>query len=236
MAVVAGATEPAVVRAVRRHGVELPSGFDAWFTKAAAPKPEDRFEGASAAVAALGPALDTPTQRLLQAAAQVAAEGMAGDHRAPTGRILVATVALAGVALLAALALPARHTDQGSGGAAPKKETTEASAKKVEDAMWHLSLEQYDEAHLLLIGLPEDQRPTENPDFRRVEAAWAEFKFKQVKEAKDAAARKVILKEILGTETVSTTQRTRASDMIREIDAQAGGRPSASASASAPPH
>ena len=236
MAVVAGATEPPLARAARRRGVELPSGFDAWFTKAAAPRPEDRFEGASAAVAALGPALDTPTQRLLQAAAEVAAEGMGVHQRAPTGRILVATVALAGVALLVALALPARPADQGSGGAAPKKDTTEASAKKVEDAMWLLGLEQYEEAHLLLIGLPDDQRPTESPDFRKVEAAWAEFKFKQVKEAKDAAAKKVILKEIAATETVAPTQRTKAADMIRELDAQAGGRPSASAPAAASPH
>jgi hypothetical protein len=100
--------------------------------------------------------------------------------------------------------------------------------------MWLLGLEQYEEAHLLLIGLPDDQRPTENPDFRKVEAAWAELKFKQVKEAKDAAAKKVILKEIAATETVAPTQRTKAADMIREIDAQPGGRPSASASAS--PH
>jgi serine/threonine protein kinase len=227
MAVVAGATELPVTRAARRRGIELPSGFDAWFAKAVAQKPEDRFEGASAAVAALGAALDTPTPRLIQVTAEIAAEGMGVHQRAPTGRILVVTVALAGVALLAALALPARRTDPTTS-AAPKAVATEQSAKNVEDAMWLLGLEDYEGAHLVLIGLPDDARPTESPDFRKVEAAWADFKFKQVAEAKDAAAKKAILKEIAATETVAPTQRTKAADMMRELDAvPPEGRPRA---------
>jgi serine/threonine-protein kinase len=41
-----GAKEPASVRA-QEHGVALPAGFDAWFAKATALAPEDRFDSAS---------------------------------------------------------------------------------------------------------------------------------------------------------------------------------------------
>jgi serine/threonine-protein kinase len=51
--VVDGATEPASARAARR-GVTLPAGFDAWFARATAPLPEQRFASASAMVQALG--------------------------------------------------------------------------------------------------------------------------------------------------------------------------------------
>jgi serine/threonine-protein kinase len=47
--VMAGATEPATARAARR-GVVLPAAFDAWFARATARKPSDRFDRASTLV------------------------------------------------------------------------------------------------------------------------------------------------------------------------------------------
>ena len=58
--VMAGPREPASQRARRRRGVVLPVAFDAWFAKATARKPEDRFQRASAQVAALAEALGVP--------------------------------------------------------------------------------------------------------------------------------------------------------------------------------
>ncbi len=55
--IVSGFDEPPVARALRRRGVGLPPGFDAWFQKATALKPEERFDRASAAVDALAAAL-----------------------------------------------------------------------------------------------------------------------------------------------------------------------------------
>jgi serine/threonine-protein kinase len=55
-AVMQGAWEPATQRAARR-GVALPAAFDAWFARATARVARDRFEGASAMVAALAGAL-----------------------------------------------------------------------------------------------------------------------------------------------------------------------------------
>jgi serine/threonine-protein kinase len=55
--IVEGPKEPPCARAARRRGIALPPAFDGWFLRAVAPRPEDRFEGALAAVAALAVAL-----------------------------------------------------------------------------------------------------------------------------------------------------------------------------------
>jgi hypothetical protein len=47
--IVGGAFEPPSIRAARRRKVSLPAGFDAWFSRAAAPDPADRFKSAQAA-------------------------------------------------------------------------------------------------------------------------------------------------------------------------------------------
>ena len=56
-----GAGEAASVRAAR-VGVELPPAFDAWFTKATAVRPENRYQHASTLAAELARALDVPIQ------------------------------------------------------------------------------------------------------------------------------------------------------------------------------
>lgn len=57
--VLEGAPEPATRRAERR-GVTLPPAFDAWFDRATAVEPEDRFENAEDCAGALARALDVP--------------------------------------------------------------------------------------------------------------------------------------------------------------------------------
>lgn len=51
--VLQGVQEMPTVRALRRKNVQLPHGFDAWFVKATARNPDDRFPRASLAAAAL---------------------------------------------------------------------------------------------------------------------------------------------------------------------------------------
>ena len=62
--IMTGASEAASVRALRAKGVTLPAGFDAWFAKATAHAPEDRFRSATASVLALATALDVPRPML----------------------------------------------------------------------------------------------------------------------------------------------------------------------------
>jgi eukaryotic-like serine/threonine-protein kinase len=52
--ILAGPDEPPSARAKRRCTVVLPPGFDTWFARAAAPKPEDRFSGIVEFVDAFG--------------------------------------------------------------------------------------------------------------------------------------------------------------------------------------
>jgi serine/threonine-protein kinase len=63
---VAGAKEPPTARARRRTGAALPPGFDAWFFRATAVTPAERFDRASAMVTALAQAtgVATPTPSL----------------------------------------------------------------------------------------------------------------------------------------------------------------------------
>ncbi len=60
MKIAAGAKEPPSSRAAKR-GVTLPEAFDAWFVRATAPDPGDRFDAASEMIAGLGTALGVDT-------------------------------------------------------------------------------------------------------------------------------------------------------------------------------
>ena len=62
--IMTGATEAASVRALRNKQVRLPEGFDAWFAKATAHAPEERFRSATASILALATALDVPRPML----------------------------------------------------------------------------------------------------------------------------------------------------------------------------
>ena len=53
MKIVAGAKDPPTARALRRKGVRLPPGFDAWFFRATAVSPDARFDRATTQTSAL---------------------------------------------------------------------------------------------------------------------------------------------------------------------------------------
>ena len=61
--VLAGPDEPPSARAARRRTVALSPSFDAWFSRAAAVRSEERFDRATVAVAALSESLGLPAPR-----------------------------------------------------------------------------------------------------------------------------------------------------------------------------
>jgi len=69
-----GPQEAASVRALR-SGVTLPPGFDAWFAKATAKKPAERFPTATAMIAALSEALGLPPPTAILASAYAQGTG-----------------------------------------------------------------------------------------------------------------------------------------------------------------
>jgi serine/threonine-protein kinase len=64
--VVAGVQDPPVSRARRRSKVALPAAFDAWFLKATAMDPGERFDKATGCIAALAEVLSIPQRVSLQ--------------------------------------------------------------------------------------------------------------------------------------------------------------------------
>jgi hypothetical protein len=145
-----------------------------------------------------------------------------GQSRARSG--IGKALGVAAVLLLVALiAFGAKLLSAGPVGgtsAAKPRVVTEKSAKQVDEALKLLDSKAYDDAHKKLLEIPEDARPTDDANFKKVEQAWAEWKFQQVTDAADSSAKKTILKEIASTDTVDAKQRTRAADMIREIEAK----------------
>ena len=58
--IMGGVPEAPTMRAWRTRGVALPAGFDAWFLRATALQPQDRFDRATTQVAALAEAIGVP--------------------------------------------------------------------------------------------------------------------------------------------------------------------------------
>jgi serine/threonine protein kinase len=218
LVIVGGPPETALARAERRRGVGLPSGLDAWFAKATAANPEDRFPRASDAAAALGPALDTPTVRLMAATAEVVADGMGvGWLRSPAHKVRI-WAATAGLVIAGALGvLLLRSTPGEPAKPPPPAVTSTPREKRLEDALWLLSLEDYEGAHLLVMGLPDKLATADDPECQQIESAWAQWKLEQVGEAKDAAKKKVMLREIVATPAVSAKHRKKAVELLEEL-------------------
>jgi hypothetical protein len=217
-AIVAGTPEPVLGRAVRRRGVHLPSGFAAWFARATAIDPAERFPSAVEAAEALRPALDTPTARQLEVAAEVAEEGRM-QQRAMPGRMVAFTVGLAaalfamgtfGVFMLRKSPSPSARPKPSAFAAAPER------ARELEDALFLLSIGDYEAAHKKLLELPEAQRPADDADVQRVESGWATWKLKQVKGA-DEAKKREILREVLSNGAVDLERRKKAAKMLEEL-------------------
>jgi serine/threonine protein kinase len=217
LTIVDGTREQAVARARRRRGLDLPSGFDAWFARATAAKPADRFESATAAIAALGPALDTPTAKLIQVAAEVAAEGMGIGHRSPRAQLWVVGGALLVIVMLGLLAFRGAFTPS-----TPRRQQRAPSAERMEqlqNASFQRSIGDFEGAHKMLLAIPDDKKPVDDPEFKRIESSWAKWKFEQIANTGDAAQKRAWLKEIIGTDTVDPKQRARAVEMMRALDA-----------------
>ncbi len=70
--------------------------------------------------------------------------------------------------------------------------------------------------------IPEDDWPTDDANFQKVEGAWADVRFQRVNDTpdNDSAGKKTILKEIATQGSVDAQRRRKASQMISEIEAK----------------
>ncbi len=139
--------------------------------------------------------------------------------RSAMGKLIGVGAAVGLIAIIGLFAVIGRTGTNGAGGPAKRHVVTAKSAKQVGEALKLLDGKDYDAAHKKLLEIPDEERPTDEPDFMKVEAAWTDWKFQQVADAPDSASKKTILKEIASTDTVEAKSRTRAADMIRQIEA-----------------
>jgi serine/threonine protein kinase len=161
-----------------------------------------------------GPRIPTPVPRQPWEAPDAAG-------RARTGKLFVGVaIGLAAMIGLAAVAVQGTTGATGGGRVKISRVVTPKSATQVADALRLLDARNFEAAHFKLLEIPDEDRPIDNPDFKKVEAAWADWKFEAVGTAADLPKKKALLKEIASTDTVDAKQRTRASEMIRDIEAK----------------
>lgn len=143
-----------------------------------------------------------------------------GGERSRVNKIIGVAAAVGLVAIIGLAAVVVKGGDSGPAGPAKKHVVSKENAKQVDEALKLLDAKDVPGAHKVLMSIAEDSRPTDDDNFKKVEAAWADWKFSLVDGAADAKEKKTILKEIAGTDTVEAKSRTRALDMIREIEAK----------------
>ncbi len=215
-AIVAGPPETPVARAARRKHVDLPTGFDAWFAKATAALAEGRYASASEAVAALGPALETPTTRMIQVAAEVTAEGLT-DQRVMPGRMVAAAIGVGALSFtFIAVGVHLRRESHTTAAAAKPIATASERAKEVEDVLFLASVGDVDAAHAALSKIPEDKVSADDPAVQRAEGAWADKQMKELPKADDAKKR-LVLREIVANRMVDARRRSKAAKMLEEL-------------------
>ncbi len=216
-AIVGGAPEPPLARAHRRRSIELPTGFDGWFAQATALDPEARFPSATEAAAALAPALETPTARLLQVAADVAAEGRM-EQRKMHGPMIAMFVGIA-AALFAVVTFGVHALRAPAAAASATSAEPPASMPEVVDALFLVSIGDFAGAHAKVLAIPEATRPVDDPGFQRVEQGWADWKLRQAARAEGAKKREILM-EVATAGTVDPHRRKKAALLLQEMDAK----------------
>jgi ABC transport system ATP-binding/permease protein len=142
-----------------------------------------------------------------------------GGGRSAMSKLIGIGAAVGLVAIIGVVYVATRGPSAGAE-VVKKHVVTEKSAKQVDEALKLLDNKDVEGAHKKLLEIPEDDRPTDDPNFKKVELAWSDSRFQQVNDAPDSAAKKKILKEIATTETVDPQQRSRAAKMISELEAK----------------
>jgi ABC transport system ATP-binding/permease protein len=96
----------------------------------------------------------------------------------------------------------------------------DAAKKQLDEAREKLSAKEYEAAHKKILDIPENSPIHEDPAFKEIEAAWADWMFQRVDMVADTAEKKKLLKEINTTPSVDADRRKKAADMVTEIESR----------------
>lgn len=149
--------------------------------------------------------LATPTRRGL------------GGYTVP---ILGAGIVGAGIILAFVYVLRAKAATEGGGttATATAAPPTDAEQAIVLEAKAKCTIEDCEEGHRAVNGLPPGSMWRSSPDFRQIEATWASSQLKRAETEQDPEARRKILTRVFQATTVDAVQRQAAADQMSALD------------------
>ncbi len=133
--------------------------------------------------------------------------------------ILGAGVVGAGIILAFVYVLRARAaTDAGTGPVAGPTPPADAEQALVLEAKARCTIEDCEEGHRAVSGLPAGSMWRSSPDFRQIEGTWATSLIKRAEAEPDIEQRRKLLTRVFQTQTVDAVQRQQAADLLSALD------------------
>jgi ABC transport system ATP-binding/permease protein len=129
-------------------------------------------------------------------------------------------IGIGGAALLATLVVVAVSRGEEPADvslSAPKSEQTDASAKLLADAKALLDKGDTLGAHARAAQIPEDSNLRDTPEFRAIQATWADLLLERASKAEDPAEKRKLLEEVARTTAVDSGRRKRAANDLAAL-------------------
>ncbi len=159
-------------------------------------------------------------------------ESVATSVRAPAlqkgGPSYVKLVAIGAAVGILAILVFVFVTRAGAGGPAPGSSSTPRAATPgkaggdaaaVSEAKALFEKKDFDGAHKRLQDLPDASPARDDPQFKTIETAWADWLFAKADQSPDKAEKRKLWQQISSTPTVDGDRRKKAADMIQTMDA-----------------
>jgi ABC transport system ATP-binding/permease protein len=129
--------------------------------------------------------------------------------------------ALLGVGLLVALGMltlgAANRPDPPA--ALPEQPPPDHAARALAEAKALLDKNQVEAAHAKASEIPDDSNARQSPEFRAIEARWADLLFTRAGVEQDPGKQRELYDRIAKTTTVDSLRRKRAANLLAELDA-----------------
>jgi hypothetical protein len=100
---------------------------------------------------------------------------------------------------------------------APKSEQTDVSAKLLNDAKALLDKGDTMAAHARAAQIPEDSNLRDTPEFRAIQATWADLLLDRASKAEDPAEKRKLLEEVARATAVDSGRRKRAANDLAAL-------------------
>lgn len=146
-------------------------------------------------------------------------EASSGEQRGMTmgAKVLIGIGAAALLGTLLVVALSRGDVPADVTASAPKNEQTEALAKILADAKALLDKGDAAGARARVSQIPEDSNLRDTPEFRAIQATWADQLLTQASQAQDPAEKRRLLEEVARATAVDSMRRKRAANDLAAL-------------------